>query len=183
MLFMFVWDRSGSMEGEKIENLRKGLWTLLEGTENIPHLYTAGILFDDEVVLVLDWDRTLDRVLKNEILGEAYARGSTNDHLALEKAVEVALRFRQEKGRDAEIGILVTTDGCGNESDHKTGENPLLAKQIGYLTGPDIRASILALSVGAGVENVSVYPRFAHQPDARGLPILLGPWFDYEILG
>ncbi|UCD85148.1 MAG: VWA domain-containing protein, partial [Deltaproteobacteria bacterium] len=109
-----VLDRSGSMEGDKIDNLKRAVNEVVDqlGEED----YLSLIIFDDEVEVILDSQAVSDREAIKRQVDLLIPRGGTQISLGLKQGMEeIGKNYSKERVN----WMLLLTDGetWGDEED------------------------------------------------------------------
>jgi Ca-activated chloride channel family protein len=101
-----VLDRSGSMEGEKIDNLKQAVKAVVDqlGEDD----YLSLLIFDDEVEVILDSQAVLDREEIKRKVDLLIPRGGTQISLGLKQGMEEIKKNYSEQRINR---ILLLTDG------------------------------------------------------------------------
>lgn len=101
-----VLDRSGSMEGEKIDNLKQAVKAVVDqlGEDD----YLSLLIFDDEVEVILDSQAVLDREAIKRKVDLLIPRGGTQISLGLKQGMEEIKKNYSEQRINR---ILLLTDG------------------------------------------------------------------------
>ncbi len=101
-----VLDRSGSMEGDKIDNLKQAVNTMVDqlGEED----YLSLIIFDDEVEVILGSQAVLDREAIKRQVELLIPRGGTQISLGLKQGME---EIKKNYSEERVNRMLLLTDG------------------------------------------------------------------------
>ena len=113
---VLVIDRSGSMSGERIANVKAALSQLLERIRPCDKLSIVGFSNSAEVLLKPEWSR--DRQRAHKIIERITPGGSTNLHAGLMLGYEQALAGMDEESTHR---VVLLTDGIANRgtTDHQ----------------------------------------------------------------
>ena len=119
-----VIDISGSMDGEKIDLVKKSLNVLVGMMDQNDRL--AIVLFDNNASIYLDLINMTDKEKKATLkkIEKIDARGGTNIQSGLEKAVEILKREKDKTNENRVSSVILLSDGCDNYSnDIQLGES------------------------------------------------------------
>jgi len=101
-----VLDRSGSMEGDKIDNLKQAVKAVVDqlGEED----YLSLVIFDDEVEVILKSQAVLDREAIKRPVDLLIPRGGTQISLGMKQGME---EIKKNYSEERVNRILLLTDG------------------------------------------------------------------------
>ncbi len=178
----FVVDRSGSMEGKKIEYTRQALGVCLSSLESKDT--QSMVIFDNEVEILMPPGPVVNKDLAKQIVKQITARGSTNLSGGLLKGAKLV---EENLASDKVNRAIILTDGQANEgiSDHKGLINlasKIAKKGIGLTcigVGDDFEEDLLTAMAEAGrgnfyyIENPDNIPSIFEQ-ELQGLLHVVG---------
>ncbi|MEK6681796.1 MAG: VWA domain-containing protein [Nitrospirota bacterium] len=119
-------DRSGSMDGRKIENLREAVKNVVDSLSEKDRI--SIVIFDDEVEVLLSNQAPTDKAgIKNKI-DDIIPRGGTQISDGLKKAIE---EIKKGASKDMVSRILLLTDGETWDDEKKCEELSAEAKKAG----------------------------------------------------
>ncbi len=130
-----VLDRSGSMSGDKIKNLRQAVHALIDLLQ--PTDLLSIVLFDEMVEVPLPARPAVDKIALHGIVDRIEERGGTQMSLGLEKGLAEVSR-NHEPGRINKIILLTDGNSWGDEAEclasaKQAGKNgiPIVALGLG----------------------------------------------------
>ena len=108
---IFVLDVSGSMSGDKLNQVKKDTTDLVTAVLSNPRNRAALITFDSSAERVSDFTSNKDEFLRK--VNALTDKGSTNYKAGLEEAKKLLEGYKKEEGKD--LVLLFLTDGFPNE--------------------------------------------------------------------
>lgn len=152
-----VLDRSGSMNGAKIHNLREATKLLIQHMQ--PTDYVSIITFDDQVDVLVSAQSTQNIAQLMQVVDSIQDRGGTQISLGLQQAID-QVRRNFDPGRVNKIVLLTDGNSWGDEAACQA-----LAQQAG-------QQNIPIVALGLGLVNVA--------PAAPGMPAVMGMSDDWN---
>jgi len=104
-----VIDRSGSMEGKKLEKLKEALCTMVDRLR--PNDLLTIVAFDTEVQVLMSGQKLTNKSVIKQVIEGIRAGGSTNIHGGLMQCYEEVTRSFNKRGNNS---IILFTDGRTN---------------------------------------------------------------------
>ncbi|GIL15514.1 MAG: VWA domain-containing protein [Chloroflexota bacterium] len=152
-----VLDRSGSMNGAKIHNLREATKLLIQHMQ--PTDYVSIITFDDQVDVLVSAQSAQNIAQLMQVVDSIQDRGGTQISLGLQQAID-QVRRNFDPGRVNKIVLLTDGNSWGDEAACQA-----LAQQAG-------QQNIPIVALGLGLVNVA--------PAAPGMPAVMGMSDDWN---
>ncbi|OQY91991.1 MAG: hypothetical protein B6D41_08730 [Chloroflexi bacterium UTCFX4] len=152
-----VLDRSGSMNGAKIHNLREATKLLIQHMQ--PTDYVSIITFDDQVDVLVQAQPAQNIAQLMQVVDSIQDRGGTQISLGLQQAID-QVRRNFDPGRVNKIVLLTDGNSWGDEAACQA-----LAQQAG-------QQNIPIVALGLGLVNVA--------PAAPGMPAVMGMSDDWN---
>ncbi len=152
-----VLDRSGSMNGAKIHNLREATKLLIQHMQ--PTDIVSIITFDDQVDVLVAAQPAQNTAQLMQVVDSIQDRGGTQISLGLQQALD-QVRRNFDPGRVNKIVLLTDGNSWGDEAACQA-----LAQQAG-------QQNISIVALGLGLPNVA--------PAAPGMPVVMGMSDDWN---
>ena len=148
---IFVLDVSGSMSGDKLNQVKKDTTDLVTAVLSNPSNRAALITFDSRAERVSDFTNNKDEFLQK--VNNLSVRGATNYKAGFEEASKLLEGYKKEEGKD--LVLLFLTDGFPNEetpnevaiyNELKQKYPYLSINAVQYEMGDEIQTPIKAIS-------------------------------------
>lgn len=136
-----VIDRSGSMSGEKLENVKKSLTTIGSSLTESDHV--SLVIYDDKVETI--YDANFNQEKFNSVIQEITSRGSTNIEGGLREGIQNVQGFSFLEDHNRVNRVILLSDGLANIG---TSTPAGLARLVENLAEKNVNVS----TIGVGVD-------------------------------